>query len=97
MKKGIFERCQSASVNETMHKIKSELNLLKDEILLVLTDNGLTTDLDAVALLLLLEPFVSSLRTIVGQNPRATLLLHLLRLKYDISSVSIETEGDHHV
>lgn len=97
MKKGIFERCRAANAAETARKVESELDLLKEEVLLALTDNGEVSDMDAVALLLILEPFASSLRTIVVQNMRATLLLHLLRSKYDISSVSIKMEGDHHV
>ena len=97
MKKGIFERCRAANAGETARKVESELDLLKEEVLLALTGNGEVTDMDAVALLLILEPFVSSLHTIVVQNMRATLLLHLLRSKYDISSVSIKMEGDHYV
>lgn len=97
MKKGIFERCRAANAGETARKVESELDLLKEEFLLALTDNGEVTDMDAVALLLLLEPFVAGLRNTVGSNPYAMLMLTLLRAKYDVTAVNIKKEDDHHV
>lgn len=97
MKKGIFERCKSSSAKETARNIEAELNRLRDEIMLVLTDDGEMTCFDSVALLFLLEPFVAGLRNDVGGNPNAMMLLALLRAKYDVTAVHIKKEGDHHV
>ena len=96
MKKGIFERCLSADMNETMRKVSEELNLLEADILRAVTDNGLTTQLDDVALLLLLEPFVAALRRRVNENPRATLLFNLMQSKIKVMVASTKG-GDRHV
>lgn len=97
MKKGIFERCRSTDANETMRKISEELSSLEADILRAVTDNGLTTQMDDVALLLLLEPLVADLRRRVNKNQRATLLFNLMRTKLKVIVSSAKAEGDHHV
>ena len=96
MKKGIFERCLSTDANETMRKVSEELNLLEADILRAVTDNGLATQMDDVALLLLLEPLVADLRRRVSKNPRATLLFNLMQTKIKVMVTSTK-DGDRHV
>lgn len=97
MKKGIFERCLSADINETMRKIEAELELLEAEVLRAVTDNGLKTQLDDVALLMLLEPLVAELHRSVSNDPRAKLLYRLVKAAITVTVANKDAEGDHHV
>lgn len=97
MKKGIFERCLSADINETMRKIEAEIELLEAEVLRAVTDNGLITQLDDVALLMVLEPLVAELSRSVSNNPRAALMYCLVQTKLEVAVTSKKAEGDHHV
>ena len=97
MKKGIFERCLSADINETMRKIEAEIELLEAEVPRAVTDNGLKTQLDDVALLMVLKPLVADLSRSVNNNPRAALLYRLVQTVLKVTVTSKEAEGDHHV